>query len=113
VTSLRFRTVISPEAAAQIVEQADYYRLESGTALANRWRDAVRDAARSLRVMPERNAIRYLRRSRLRDVRRLQIDGFPNHSLFYRVDGQTVHILYMLHGARDIEALFASKFPEL
>ncbi len=63
--------------------------------------------------MPERNAIRSFKKSELRDVRRLQIDGFPNHTLFYRVDGQTVHILYMLHGARDIEALFAFKFPEL
>lgn len=110
MTENRFRTVLTRQAIAQIIEQADYYRLKSGPELADRWRRAVRDAARSLQIMPERQALFHFKTPANTDLRRLLIDGFPSHSLFYRVENNTavVDILYMLHGARDIEGFFSS-----
>lgn len=107
----RFRTVLSREAIAQIVDQADYYKEKSGTVLAEKWRVAVRDAARSLQAMPERHRVCQFKSASISNVRRIAIKGFPSHSLFYRVENDivTVHILYMLHGARDIEEFFESQ----
>ena len=111
MTQGKFRTVLSREATAQIIEQADYYQVKSGPVLAERWRLAVRDTARSLQTMPERQRLCQFKSTSITNVRRLAIRGFPSHSLFYRVENEivTVHILYMLHGARDIDEFFESQ----
>ncbi len=43
---------------------------------------------------------------RLTDVFVWKIDQFPNHLLFYRQTEYGIEVLRVLHGARDIEALF-------
>jgi hypothetical protein len=60
--------------------------------------------------MPERQALCHFKTPGNTDLRRLVIDGFPSLSLFYRVENDTaiVDILYMLHGARDIEGFVSS-----
>jgi len=60
--------------------------------------------------MPERQALCHFKTPGNTNLGRLVIDGFSSHSLFYRVENDTaiVDILYMLHGARDIEAFFSS-----
>jgi plasmid stabilization system protein ParE len=115
VTPRPFETILAPEAIAQIVEQSDYYLSKSGPDLAERWRIAVRDTARSLQTMPQRRPICRFATSRIQDVRRIQIPGFPNHSLFYKIHEQQreVHVLYMLHGARDIDGFFDFQNPEI
>jgi len=39
-------------------------------------------------------------------LRAWPIDGFRNHLVFYRPTDEGVDIVRVLHGARDIEALF-------
>ena len=92
---------------------ADYYRLRSGPELATRWRVAVVESALSRHLMPDRGSLcRFIAHS-LNDIRRLPIQGFPQHALFYRTLSQarTVHIVDILHGARDIEKLLSSRRP--
>jgi len=48
-------------AAAEIKEQANFYRERSGAPLAARWRTAVNEAMRSLRSLPERGGLVILR----------------------------------------------------
>jgi len=43
---------------------------------------------------------------RLTNVLVWKVDRFPNHLLFYRQTEKGIEVLRVLHGARDIEALF-------
>ena len=99
------RLVLSDAAAADILEQADWYVAQSGEALAKRWENAVTAAV--LRVVSRRAAGTPCRfqSPELRGVRRTTISGFPKHLLFYRVEEGAIQILRIVHGARDLERL--------
>jgi plasmid stabilization system protein ParE len=104
-----FRLVIRKTATQEIAEQAKYYRLRATPALAERWRAAANDAIRSLRTLPERGSMVDQEDQALNSIRRLPIQDFPKHFIFYHVDVTTgiVTILHMLHGARDIQSLLS------
>jgi plasmid stabilization system protein ParE len=100
---------ILDQAAQAIVDQAEYYRQQSpGAGLDQRWEQAVTEAMLSLREMPERGARCYFRSPELQRLRRLSIQGFPHHLLFYAYEKSTrrLRIIHVLHGARDLEPLF-------
>jgi len=40
-------------------------------------------------------------------TRRVPVSGFPKHLIFYKVEGREVFVLRVIHGARDLENLFA------
>ncbi|MCL2743534.1 MAG: type II toxin-antitoxin system RelE/ParE family toxin [Planctomycetaceae bacterium] len=40
------------------------------------------------------------------NIRIWQVDGFPNHLIFYRLKDDMLQILRVLHGARDYETIF-------
>jgi plasmid stabilization system protein ParE len=107
VTSARNRIKILPSAAQQITDQADYYRNEANSALAQRWRAAVAEAIRSLWQFAERYEHLETEVAQLQTIRKLRITGFPQHIVFYRwdVETKTVLILSVVHGARDIGSL--------
>ena len=44
------------------------------------------------------------RSPKLNNMRQWQVDGFPNHAIFYRPVGDRLEILRVLHGARDYAA---------
>jgi toxin ParE1/3/4 len=90
---------------ADILEQADWYDLQSGPALAKRWERAVTSALLRIAKNPSAGTRCTFRRGELRDVRRTTIAGFSKHLLFYRFDGTEMFILRVLHGARDLESL--------
>lgn len=101
----RPRLVLSDAAIADILEQADWYVAQSGEALAKRWEKAVTAAVLRVVSRPAAGAPCRFRPSELRGLRRATISGFPRHLLFYRFDEAEIHILRVVHGARDLERL--------
>jgi toxin ParE1/3/4 len=102
----KVQLVLSDLAVADILEQADWYIAKSGHPLAKRWDKAV--TATVLRALknPASSKVCSFKAPELRDVRRLPIGGFPKHLLFYQVRRSKLHVLRVVHGARDLEALF-------
>jgi toxin ParE1/3/4 len=98
---------ISEAAALSVVEQADYYREAADLHLALRWEAAVDQAVKSLLNLPERGAPCRFRPTALNGHRWIFIPGFPKHMVFYRYSSreQTVLIVQVLHGARDLETI--------
>lgn len=84
----RPRLVLSDSAVADILEQADWYRAQSGVVLEERWEKAVTTTL--LRIV--------------NNVRRTAISGFSKHLLFYKFDGTELFVLRVIHGARDLES---------
>ena len=105
MTTLR----VTEAAALALVEQADYYRSVSDEELAARWEESTDAAMRSLLRFPERGAPCRFRSPALAGLRWIFVPGFPRHLLFYRCepDRQTVLVVHVLHGARDLESLLS------
>ena len=101
----QYRLALSDVAAADIVEQADWYAAQSGETLAKRWEKAVTAAMLRAVSRPASGARCRFRSPELRGVRRTTISGFPKHLLFYRVDEGEILVLRVVHGARDLERL--------
>ena len=69
-------------------------------AAAGRFVDLVAATIRSLADMPERAPLR----PDVRDGYRAMVMG--NYLLFYRIDGDAVHVARVIHAARDIRRVF-------
>jgi len=101
----KFRLVLGDEAAADIIEQADWYAIQSGKALATRWEGAVTSAIMRVLHRPNSGTPCHFQAAELHDLRRTAIPGFPRHLLFYRFDREEILIVRVVHGARDLEPL--------
>jgi len=75
-------------------------------AAAERVLDAVETTFELLTRQPE-CGVRYRTLNRkLAEVRMLPVIGFENYLVFYRVEGEAVRILYVLHGAQHSHRFF-------
>lgn len=101
------RLVFSDAAIADVLEQADWYRGQSGPRLALRWERAVTSTVRNIVRQPASGSRCAFQSPELRDLRRAAISNFPKHLVFYRSEGEEVFILRIVHGARDLERLFS------
>jgi toxin ParE1/3/4 len=101
----KYRLVLSDEAGADIIEQADWYAIQSGKALATRWEGAVTSAIMRVLYRPNSGTPCHFKAAELHGLRRIAVPGFPRHLLFYRFDGDEILIVRVVHGARDLEPL--------
>lgn len=97
---------ILPRADADIDAAVDYYSEESGPELAMRFLRSVQHACDLLRSHPTAGSVACLARTDLRGIRRWPVPEFRAHLIFYRLVGDDVEIVRVLHGARDIERIF-------
>ena len=95
----------SPLAEKDIDELVDYLALENYD-LAIRFIDAVQKTEKILLDMPEIGVLRNYSSKRLMDMRMVLVTDFPNHLIFYIPTPTTIHVVRVLHGAQDIEAVF-------
>ncbi len=73
---------------------------------AERLLDSVEEATRFLVDHPNAGRLRQFRSPLARGVRSWPTPGFPNHLIFYRVSGNDIEIIRVLHGARDLPRQF-------
>lgn len=78
------------------VEEAALWYSQRDPQVATRLIDETRSAMRAAAENPLQYAVRF------DDVRRVRLRHFP-HSVFFKVAGDTVFVLALLHGAREIE----------
>jgi len=70
--------------------------------VALRFIEAVDAAFRRLADTPEIGRLREFRNQRLAGLRSWPVPGFEKHLIFYRVDEESVEIVRVVHGARDL-----------
>ncbi len=90
-----------PLVDCDIEEAALWYHLRDPAA-AVRLIDETLVAMRAAAAHPLQFAIRF------GDVRRVRLHGFP-HSIWFRLRGESVCILALAHGARDLETLLRGR----
>ena len=94
-------------AVADILEQADWYELQSGPKLATRWDRAVTSTILCISTAPQSGALCRFEAEQLQGTRRVPVAGFPKHLVFYQVEPTGILVLRVVHGARDLETLFS------
>ena len=102
--SIRF----SDLAVADILEQADWYEIQSGPKLARQWDRAVTSTTMRIATAPKSGALCQFKAEQLQGTRRIPVAGFPKHLIFYQVNPRGIVILRVVHGARDLESLFSA-----
>ena len=101
------RIAFSDMAVADVLEQSDWYRAQADMKLAQRWEKAVTSTLLRIAKVPHAGAPSRFKADELRGTRWLPVAGFPMHLVFYRFREDQIRVLRVVHGARDLEALFS------
>ncbi len=67
---------------------------------------AIEETFRQISHHPECGTVFRTRNSTLLKLRMLPVNGFRNYLVFYRDDGESIRVLYVVHGARHLLRLF-------
>lgn len=99
--------VITPAADRDLEEIAVFLGRDSMSA-ADRFVDAAHRAFQHILDMPMLGSKVLAYDPVLTDLRRGRIARFPNHLIFYRIIDESIEIVRILHGARDIDRLLSA-----
>jgi toxin ParE1/3/4 len=102
------RIIRRPRARRDIIEAARYIAYDSPQA-ALRFAGSVRDTEALLAESPNIGAIREFARPELSRMRMHSVQGFRKYPIFYIPHPDRIEIVRVLHGAREIAALFEEK----
>jgi toxin ParE1/3/4 len=103
------RVVRAGLAEVDLLEHLDYIADDNPDA-ASRFIQAVEKALERLSEMPEIGAVREFDNPRLAGVRLWPVPKFSRYLIFYQVTEDSIRILRVLHGARDIPSLFEDEY---
>ncbi len=101
----------TPQARRDLLELADYIARDS-LDTAERFLDAAEAAFHLLASMPEMGTLCEFRDPATAGVRIWSIRGFENYVVFYRPFKDGVDVVRVIHGARNIQAIFTDNRAE-
>ena len=99
------RVDLTPAASADLDGEFDYLA-ERNTDAARRFYPAARETFSDLAEMPGMGVLRDYQNPQLAGMRMQAIKGFRNYLAFYLTTEDSIQVLRVLHGARDIEKAF-------
>ena len=100
------KAVIRPRAQDDILRQFRWYLVEQEAAeAAFQFVEAVEASVEQLLRMPNMGAPRELRNPALKGLRLWPVKEFEEFLIFYVVVGDTVRVIRILHGKRDIDRI--------
>jgi toxin ParE1/3/4 len=97
---------VLPSARADIKASFDYLEEQSDLETAWRFFAGVQESFERIEQMPFIGSPRRFRSSRIRELRQWPVSGFEDFLIFYRVVSDRVDVHRILHGKRDLEAIF-------
>ena len=95
--------IIRPAGREDILRQFRYYLLEAAPDTATRFLDAVDESINAICAMPNIGAPKPLKNPTLSGLRFWPVNGFENILIFYLVQPETLRVVRILHGKRDIK----------
>ena len=101
---MKLKLVILPMAQVDLYDTAEHISLTS-VENARRFLASAHESFDDLLEMPGLGSKREFSQQGSAELRSWRIHDFENWLVFYRVVGETVEILRVLHGARDVEGL--------
>jgi len=93
-------------ASDDLIRQFRYYLTEVDVPeIAIRFRGAVRQTIQSLRQNPRVGPRYSSRNAQLQNLRSWPVVGFEAIRIYYIADEETVHVIRILHGKRDVKRI--------
>jgi len=103
---MKLKVILDPEADQDIEDEFNYLA-DHNTEAAFRFLKALDTTFEALAEMPRMGSPRQFKNPQLVGVRMWPIQGFPNLLVFYLTTAESVQMLRLLHGARNIEKIFS------
>jgi toxin ParE1/3/4 len=100
---------LRPRARIDLLEQFAWFGEESSVELAERYLAAVEETCSLLATQPLMGAVYETSVAELREMRRFRVKGFDNYLIFYQKTDIGIEVVRVLHGARDLDSLFANE----
>ena len=102
------RRIVTQDEAAQDRDDIADYIAEDSPGASVRFLKAVRKALKQIAAMPGIGSLRDFNNPALFGLRVVLVPGFRNYGIYYLTTSDAVIILRVLHGARDLDAIFSS-----
>ncbi len=103
--------VKSPRFLGDLDRIVEWYLEEAGEEIARRFVSAVSLTLKTIRRNPALGRIRFPGLEDLRDVQsRLVEPPFNRYAVFYRIEPDSIQVLRLIHGARDLPRRFQEPF---
>ena len=100
------KSVIRPRARDDIIRQFRWYLVEQDAPdAAFRFVDAVEESVRQLLRMPEMGSPREIRNPALEGLRAWPVKEFEEFLIFYVAQEDTLRVVRILHGKRDLDRI--------
>jgi toxin ParE1/3/4 len=96
-------------ARLDLLKQFVYFGEQAGEELAERYFAAVDKTCHQLVKHPQIGTLYNSGIARLDGLRRFPVIGFDSYLVFYRAHDNGIDVIRILHGARDIDNLFAEE----
>jgi toxin ParE1/3/4 len=100
------RVLLRPAADLDLDKQVAYLAERANARIAARFLSAAQKTFRLLGKHPQMGCVTRYHSKHLAGVRMFPLQGFPKHLVFYRPVEHGIDVIRVIHGARDIEALF-------
>ena len=100
------RLHVRPAATWDVEETSLYYFVKQGERLSRRFEEAVGKTFERILESPLAGAPEEFLSPKLSGLRMWPVGGFEKHLVFYRPTDDGIEVVRVLHGARDIEAIF-------
>ena len=102
---MTYRVFKRPQAERDI-EECFVYIAEGNVDIGVSFLDAVENSLTRLAKFPLLGKRREFQHKRFREVRMWHVKGYENYLVFYSVMENTIEVIRVLQGSRDIESLF-------
>ena len=103
---MKHRIFLRPAADQDTGDQAEYQTQHQSLQMGLRFYRTAAETFQILARVPGMGKRAECRSSYLKGMRMFPMKRFPNHLVFYRCIKDGIEIIRVLHGARDIEAIF-------
>lgn len=103
--AMRRQVYCLPQARVDLVEIASRIGRDNKSS-AIRFIDAVEGTFKTLLRSPHLGLRGEFRSPHLADIHRWRVKGFENYLIFYRTLADGISVVRILHGARDVDAIF-------
>jgi toxin ParE1/3/4 len=98
--------IVRHDAAWQDLDDLAAFIQKDSPQAAIRFLEKAEESFRLLARSPELGGLCTFPHPRMSGIRVWSVKGFPNHLIFYRPIEHGIEVVRVLHGARDIEAVF-------
>ena len=100
--------IIAPSADRDVDEQIDYYFSRQSVETAFRFLDAVKESIRQIVTTPGIGGHYEGAPTSIQGLRVCRVKGFKNHLIFYRIREDSIEVVRVVHGARDLDEVLRS-----